>query len=159
MLTGMKRTKPTLDGVDGVRADAFVRWRILTLRAASRRRDYRPRLSLVSCEDVNLAHHLPEDIASWEPPAGAAGPVDAGLAVEIVARLLHDIDGVSVTVVWTRRGPHEVTESDIGWWSAVQRGAAIVEVPTPSLLVVTRWGWRCYPSGASRTWQRLRPTG
>ncbi|MGH3359258.1 MAG: hypothetical protein ACRDO7_10680 [Nocardioidaceae bacterium] len=155
----MKRIKPTLDGVDAARADAFARWRILALRASSRRRDYRPRLSLVACDDINRAQHLPEDIASWEPPTRTAHPIDAGLAVEITARLLHQVDGGRVTAVWTRRGPNEATDSDIGWWSAVRHGAAIAEVPTPSLLVITRWGWHCLPYGTGRTWQRLRPTG
>lgn len=159
MLTGMKRIKPTLDGIDGVRADAFVRWRILALRAASRQRDYRPRLSLVRSHDINHPQHLPEDLACWEPPAPTPEPIDGGLATEIAARLLHEIGGERVCAVWTRRGPTDEADSDIAWWAAIRHGAQIAGVPTPSLLVVTRWGWRCYPSRTSRTWQRLRPTG
>lgn len=157
MLTGMKRIEPTLDGVDATRADAFARWRILALRAASRQRAYRPRLSLVLNEDINQALHLPEDVACWQPPARLPEAVDAGLAVEIAARLLQRIDGAPVTAVWTRRGPNEPADSDVLWWAAVRRGAAIAAATTPSLLVITRWGWRCFPSGTSRTWHRLRP--
>lgn len=155
MLSGVKRTKPMLDGVDDNRADAFARWRILSLRAAGRQRDYRPRLSLVAANDINSAGHLPEDVGWWEPAARAGAPIDDGLAVEIIARLLHDVEQ-RVVAVWSRRGPNDEADSDLCWWAAIRRGAAIVNVATPSLLIITVRGWRCYPDGGSRTWQRLR---
>ena len=154
----MKRIKPTLTGVDDDRADAFARWRILALRGARRQSGFVPRLSVVACDEINQIAHLPNDLAWWEPPARHMRGIDAGLATEIAARLLSDANGVPVLAVWTRAGLNDETDSDMAWWAAVQHGAAIAATSTPSLLVITRAGWRCLPHGSSRTWQRLRPT-
>lgn len=154
----MNRIKPSLDGVDDDRADAFVRWRILALRGTSRQAGFVPRLSLVTCAEINQTTHLADDLSWWEPPGRHVRGVDAGLATEIAARLLRDVDGEPVVAVWTRSGPNEEADSDLIWWAAVQQGAGIAGVRLPSLLVITRAGWRCLPYGSSRTWRRLRPS-
>lgn len=153
----MRRIKPALTGVDEDRADAFVRWRILALRGTSRRAGFVPRLSLVTCAEINQTAHLPDDLVWWEPPR-RAHRVDVSLATDIAARLLRDTDGEPVVAVWTRSGPTDETDSDLVWWAAIRQGADIAGVALPTLLVVTRDGWRCLPHGASRTWRRLRPT-
>lgn len=154
----MRRIKPALTGVDDERADAFARWRILALRGAGRQNGFVPRLSIVACDEINQTTHLPDDLAWWEPPARRVRGIDAGLATEIAARLLADAAGTPVVAVWTRSGSTDETDSDVAWWAAVRQGAAIADVPEPSLLVVTRAGWRCLPHGSSRTWRRLRPS-
>lgn len=166
ILTDMRRIKPELDGVDPDRADAFARWRILGLRGAHLSRGFKPRLSLVAVMDINGTRHLPDDRAWWEPPHPVAGTrpasvrsVDAGLATEIAARLLHDIGPEPVVAVWTRLGTNDEADSDVNWWAAIGRGAGIAGVAVPPMLVVTRSGWRCVPAGSSRTWCRLRATG
>lgn len=158
ILTDMRRIKPALAGVDDDRADAFARWRILALRGAHRQRGFAPRLSLVTCDEISQTTHLPDDLAWWDPPTRRPNGIDAGLATEIAARLLSDTAGAPVVAVWTRSGTNDETDSDIAWWAALRQGAAIAEIPEPSLLVVTRAGWRCHPDGSSRTWRRLRPT-
>ncbi|MDN5851774.1 MAG: hypothetical protein L0K86_02800 [Actinomycetia bacterium] len=154
----MRRIKPSLTGTEDDRADAFVRWRILALRGTSRQAGFVPRLSVVTCAEINQTTHLADDLAWWEPPSRRVRGVDVGLATEIAARLLRDAGGEPVVAVWTRTGPNDETDSDLAWWAAVRQGAGIAGVPIPSLLVITRAGWRCLPHGSSRTWQRLRPT-
>lgn len=158
ILTDME-VKPVLDRVDGHCADAFARSRILCLRSASRRLDHKPRLSLVACAHINRCQVRPEDIAWWEPPGGHELRLDFGLATDIGVRLLRATSDIAVTAVWTRPGPNEEADSDMCWWAGLRQGAHIVgSSATPSLLVITRWGWRCLPDGTSRTWKRLRPT-
>lgn len=158
ILTNMKRLKPALSGVSDERADAFARWRILALRGARRQSEFAPRLSLVACAEINQTAHLPDDLLWWEPPTRRTSGIDDGLATEIAARLLTGTAGTPVIAIWTRSGPPDQTDSDVAWWAAIRKGAAIAAVATPSLLVITRAGWRCLPHGSSRTWRRLRPT-
>ena len=154
----MSRIKPDLNGVDATRADAFARWRILALRGAQRQSGFVPRLSLVTCAEMNQSSHLAEDLSWWEPSSRRARGVDSGLATDIAARLLRDSADEPVVAVWTRAGLTDESDSDVAWWAALRQGAAIAAAPVPSLLVITRAGWRCLPNGSSRTWRRLRPT-
>ena len=152
----MSDSQPTLDGVDDVRGDAFARWRILALRGSSRNAGSSARLSLVPCADINATTHLANDAAWWDVPHAGLDLADSGARIDVALSLLESTGPQPHVAVWARQGPNEPFQSDVDWMAAIRQAAAIRRRTSPSLLVITRWGWQCLPHGTSRSWKRLR---
>lgn len=150
---------PRLAGLDTATASRFARGRVLAWRTTCQGPQRPVRFSLVRCAEVSSRARAARDAAWWEIRAGEVAldsvwdPADR---LDVALRLLAALDDPPVVAVWSRVGPNEPTQSDLGWWAALRHAAGDRDVAVPSLLVVTRWGWRCLPEGTSRTWKRLR---
>lgn len=134
----------------------FARRRVLAWRRVCKGPDPAAKLSLVRGADVNAEDRIAEDVAWWLSAACTRRDDDQGIRIDVALRLLDGQDSPTVVTVWSRPGPTELIQSDLGWFAAVRHAAATRDVATPSLLVITRWGWVCLPAGTSRTWKRLR---
>lgn len=147
---------PVLPGCPPRAADVFVRDRVLALRASGRSGG--ARLSVVRLADVVDGLRPVTDRAWWAPDP-ADPRTDRGLRTDLVRVLLDGAGPGPLLAVSARGGPAEVLEQDLGWTESLAQAAELVEVPAPPLVVVTRWGWRCHPTGGHRTWRRLRDRG
>jgi len=90
----------------------------------------------------------------------AAAPLtvtDHALRTDVVAALLRRTSAVDGRLIWlTRPGDLELEDVDAAWLAAVRAAGAEAGV-APTMVVVTRHGWRDPRSGAHQTWKRLRP--
>jgi hypothetical protein len=140
----------------GARRHPLRRWlraRVMTLRAATRRRLFPGAVELVA--DGASAHEGPA--AAW---CYGDEPCDHALRVDVLVRLLTDCGCrglAAVNLVHVRPGPHEASDLDLGWAAAADAAAAISGVEVRTVLVVSRWGWLDLRTGDRRSWVRLRP--
>lgn len=151
----MRRLCPPLAGIDPTRAAALSRARVVAWRDRCRGPGRVARFSLVRCTEALLTPDAP-DTAWWEEPDSTTVSLDQGQRIDIVLRLLADHGGERLVALWSRAGPVALAQSDLGWWAAVLHAAADRQVEAPSVLVVTRWGWRCLPEDVSCSWSRPR---
>ncbi|MFY0407908.1 hypothetical protein [Solicola sp. PLA-1-18] len=152
----MPRVRPQVPGLDPRAADTFVRHRVLALRATGRAGG--ERVAMVGLADVGLHPAEVADRCWWEPTPDDA-PADRGLRADVVHALLAGAGEGPLLATWTRSGPNEVLEPDLAWRAALARASSLTDRPVPPLVVLTRSGWRCHPTGGHRTWKRLRERG
>lgn len=113
------------------------------------------RRSFAPVVKVGLPGHVVVDL-----PLGRTG-LDHSLRVDVLEALVRRarrerVDGLVVSWL-TRPGTLEPQDCDLEWSSAARSASYELGVALP-LVVVTRQGWRDPATGATRVWQRLRPT-
>lgn len=100
--------------------------------------------------------------ASTSVPWPVPDLYDAGLRLDLVDALLAraehraDDEGPSPSVWLSRPGTTDPHDVDLTWWTSAARASAARGRGPVAFHVVTRFGWVDLPSGASRTWKRLR---
>jgi hypothetical protein len=82
--------------------------------------------------------------------------VDAGLRLDVVARLLDDSPADWATAWLVRPGVPEPHDLDRQWLAAFRMAFALHDRELDGCYVVTRTGWRDLVTDEARTWVRLR---
>lgn len=132
--------------------DAWLRSRIVALRASTLRRRFPGSVELVRLG----APAGTAPAASWVYGAEAT---DHALRVDVLVRLLTasaaQVAG-PVVLAHVRPGRHEPGDHDLGWAAAGEVASGVSGVDVVGVVAVSRWGWHDLGSGVERSWVRPR---
>lgn len=132
----------------------WLRRRVAELRSSTLRRSFPISVEVVPVPgDDSDAPDAPDDRRTHRPDGG---PLDRGLQVDLLCRLMAGAD-VPVAVIVVRPGHHAAHTDTDGTWAAAARAAAdVCGLPLAGAVVVSRWGWLDLLSERRRDWRRLR---
>lgn len=133
----------------------WLRRRVAELRSSTLRRSFVLSVEVVPVPDPGA----PTGPDNRRTRRDDGRPLDRGLRVDLLCRLMAGVEstGTPVVVVVVRPGHHAAhTDEDAAWTGSARAAADICRLPLAGVVTVSRWGWLDLVSGRRRDWKRLR---